>query len=256
MTAIWRPLRQELDKWREDGLRLPIWWRDDDAVAATPALDELARLSTQTGLPVHLAVIPHHAQADLGRKVAATPQVIPVVHGWAHVSHAPSGEKKAEFGAHRPIAQMATEADQGRARLSELFKDRLRHMFVPPWNRIADDLPLHLAKAGYQSVSTYLPRKARKAAPGLVQINTHLDPIDWKGTRGLIEPDRLIAHLVKLLEDRRRGITDASEPLGLLTHHLVHDTDVWVFMKQLIEELRAGPTEIWTHPAPGKDTLP
>ncbi|GIT87619.1 hypothetical protein ROBYS_26350 [Roseobacter sp. OBYS 0001] len=33
------------------------------------------------------------------------------------------------------------------------------------------------------------------------------------------------------------GQSDASEPLGYLTHHLVHTADVWDFTQQFVSEL-------------------
>jgi hypothetical protein len=45
MTTDWTPLRKELAIWRAEGLTLPLWWRDDDAVTATAALDRLVALS-------------------------------------------------------------------------------------------------------------------------------------------------------------------------------------------------------------------
>ena len=108
----WRPLEAELDLISPDD-PLPLWWRDDDAIASTPALDRLIAQSGAVGLPVHLAVIPAHADRSLATRLSETACLIPVVHGWAHANHAPAGQKKAEFGAHRPIEQMQREAAMG-----------------------------------------------------------------------------------------------------------------------------------------------
>ena len=51
----------ELARWRAEGLSLPIWWRDDDAIAPTPALERLLALAEQFEAPLHLAVIPEPA---------------------------------------------------------------------------------------------------------------------------------------------------------------------------------------------------
>lgn len=88
------------------------------------------------------------------------------------------------------------------------------------------------------------------AAPGLSQINTHLDPIDWRGSRGLADPDMLISQTVALLRDRREGRADADEPFGVLTHHLVHDQRIWDFTEHLLSQLLDGPVRIWTAPMP------
>lgn len=256
MTEDWTPLDRELDAWDKAGMTLPLWWRDDDAVADTPALRQLDALSTETGLPVHLAVIPAGADAALGALVAAHTHLIPLVHGRAHENHAPEGQKKAEFGPHRPPAEMKADIAWGLSRLSDLFGPRLRPVFVPPWNRIAPELVAGLAGLGFAALSAFAPRKTALAAPGLARINTHLDPIDWRGTRSLVAPDRLIAQMALQLADRRSGYADNDEPYGLLTHHLAHDGAIWDFTARLLSRLRNGPTRAWSFDdlPPAKDT--
>ncbi|MEH6646485.1 polysaccharide deacetylase family protein [Sulfitobacter sp.] len=238
MEIDWTPLTVELALWRRAGLALPVWWRDDDAVAATPALERLSSLSKETGLPVHLAVIPHMAESSLVRALADNPSLIPVIHGWRHLSHAPTGQKNAEFG--HPRTDAEDELRHAIARLKEQFGPHLLPLFVPPWNRIEPSLLPVLADAGYVGVSTYGPRKAAFAATDLVQINTHIDPIFWSGHRGLVPPEKLLTDLVTTLIDRREGRADATEPLGLLTHHLVHTDDVWDFSRDVMLALLDG----------------
>lgn len=248
MTPDWRPLQEELALWQAQGLTLPLWWRDDDAITHTPQLEMLVDLSGTVGLPVHLAVIPRDADAALVDYVADRPAFIPVVHGWAHQNHAPADEKKSEFRLHRPMEQIAQDAGNGLSRLYHLFGDRLRPMFVPPWNRIAPEVAADLSALGYRVLSTATPRGTPLAAPNLAQVNTHLDPIDWRGSRGLITPDILISQTVTLLRDRRKGHTDKAEPFGVLTHHLVHDAEIWAFTRDLLLRFLDGPTDIWTAP--------
>ena len=243
----WTSLDHELALWRDRGLALPLWWRDDDAIAPTPQLDRLIALSEQLALPVHLAIIPKDATEALVQRCAQTGHIVPVVHGWRHKSHAPATEKKAEFGAHRPLADLIAEVEHGLARLNQLFPDTLAPIFVPPWNRITPDLAPELARLGYGALSTFTPRRSREAAPGVEQINTHLDPIDWKGSRSLVAPDRLIAQVARDLQDRRTGATDNTEPYGVLTHHLVHDDAIWRFTQTLIARLLNGPAQAWTY---------
>ncbi len=245
MTPDWTPLDQELDLWQTQGLTLPLWWRDDDAIAPTPQLDRLIALSDRLGLPVHLAIIPSTATIDLASGLAQT-CFVPVVHGWAHISHAPPSEKKAEFGAHRPTDDVIEDAKQGLAALHALFSEQTAPMFVPPWNRIAPSVVAGLPEIGFSALSTFTPRKSRFTAPGLEQINTHLDPIHWKGDRSLVPTQRLIQQTADDLKHRRTGQTDNSEPYGILTHHLVHDEAIWSFTDALITRLLAGPATAWT----------
>lgn len=232
----WNALRQEVTEWQALNLRLPLWWRDDDAIAPTPQLERLLRLSQDAHVPVHLAVIPAKATPELAEYMRAQSEHLkPIVHGWAHDNHAMRGEKRSEFGTERLGA--ASDAARGLARLRGMFGAHLEPVFVPPWNRIHPVLVGKLPDLGYQAISTFTPRTAKLAAPGLEQINTHLDPVDWHGTRGLAEMEGLIAHICTLLQDRRFGRTDASEPLGLLTHHLIHGEDVWTFCAKLLATL-------------------
>lgn len=240
----WNPLDQELARWNADGLSLPLWWRDDDAIEPTPALNRLSALSDATGLPVHLAVIPANATQALADDLSET--MIPVVHGWAHQNNAPADQKKAEFGAHRPVSTMQAQAQDAHSRLRDLFGSRLQPMFVPPWNRIAPDMVAALPEAGFTMLSTYTPRKQAQAAPGLTQINTHLDPIDWRGTRSAVDTDQLIAQLTTQLADRREGRADTAEPYGILTHHLVHDDAIWDITAAILDRLLSGPARPWT----------
>lgn len=253
MIPDWTPLDAELDLWASEGLALPLWWRDDDAVAPSPGLERLARLSEALGLAVHLAVIPARAGPELAEFVQNRPQIVPIVHGFAHHNHAPGTEKKAEFGAHRPAEAALDDARAGLDRLRDMFGSRLRPVFVPPWNRISPALVERLAQLGYHTLSTYKPRKTRLAAPGLEQVNTHLDPIHWRGSRSLVPAAELVAQVTGDLRDRRTGRTDNCEPYGILTHHLVHDEPIWHFTESLIKRLLAGPARAWVHPA-DKDT--
>ena len=244
----WSPLDVEFKAWRDAQITLPIWWRDDDAIEPTPALERLTTLSRDIEIPVHIAVIPKFATpalAALDAFAGATPTLIPLPHGFAHENHATAGNKKAEFGPDRAIPAASQDIKTAFTTLKSLFGDALVPMFVPPWNRIAPALFPVLAAAGYTALSTFTPRRAAYAAPNITQINTHLDPIAWHAGRSLASPETLIAQLVQDLQDRRFGRTDNTEPYGLLTHHLVHDEKIWNFTATLLGRLRNGPTTIY-----------
>lgn len=238
MADDWSAVKQELAIWRREGLDLPIWWRDDDAVTQTPALKRLQALAASLALPVHIAVIPKFADDTLVQACQSHPELIPIVHGWAHKNHAPQGDKKAEFGHAR--AALAQDAAAGLARLRTLFGGDLCAVFVPPWNRIDPVLTRQLATLGYAGLSTYTPRADRFAAEGLVQINTHMDPIHWRAGGGLVPAQQQISGLLQLLQDRRMGLSDPREPLGFLTHHLVHDPAIWRFTETCLSLLLEG----------------
>jgi hypothetical protein len=47
----------------------------------------------------------------------------------------------------------------------------------------------------------------------------------------------MIALLARAIEARLEGRADPDEPLGLLTHHLVHDEAVWHLCESLVARL-------------------
>jgi len=235
----WSPVDQALDRAREHGCSIRFWWRDDDAVADTPQLERLLALSRQAQAGIALAVIPHGFEPALGERLRNEEAAFALVHGWSHVSHAPTDEKKAEFGAHRPLEAMAAEAEQALHVLRKKLGHKLLPVFVPPWNRIAPELVQHLPHSGFQALSTFNERKAAYPVEGLLQVNTHVDPIDWHGTRSLADQALIIASLAAAIERRTAGEADRDEPIGLLTHHLVHDDVIWSFCEALMMHLRA-----------------
>ncbi|MEM6889503.1 MAG: polysaccharide deacetylase [Pseudomonadota bacterium] len=234
MTPEWQNLRAELAAWRAAGQHPSVWWRDDDAVEPSHALDRLERLSEAFEVPIYLAVIPRQAGPAIAERVASAHKtLVPVVHGWAHANHAPDGCKKAEFGHPRRDAEADLHA--GLKKLRGLFGARLLPLFVPPWNRFDLSLSTPLARLGYCGISAFGTEPREEALPFL---NTHIDPIDWHGTRSLASPDLLLASLVELLQERRALCSNA--PIGLLTHHLVQDEAIWSFAQTVFSELLEG----------------
>jgi predicted glycosyltransferase len=234
----WTPLDDGLREAAELGRTIRFWWRDDDATAASRALSRLLGLSRSHDAPVALAVIPGKIETSLGEALSDAPAAAALVHGLRHANHAPGGEKKAEFGPHRPRTLMAKEAADALRVGAAYLGPRLLPVFVPPWNRVDPGLLPHLRQAGYRAISTFRDRDRAEPEPGLVQVNTHLDPIDWRGSRSLADPAALVRELASLVARRLRDPCDAGEPIGLLTHHLAHDESVWSFCEALMERLR------------------
>ena len=237
-------LRAELDCWAAAGRIANFWWRDDDAVTASPALDRL--LAAAGNIPLALAVVPMQAEPALARAIdAAGAEVTVLQHGLAHRNRAAPTAKKAEFTADRGAGDMLSEVRVGHDRLAAMFGDRFAPVFVPPWNRCPPALVARLPEAGHRLFSTYGPRPARQAAPALVQVNTHADPIDWRGSRGFVGLGRLGEMLAAHLVARRQGEVDAAEPTGLLTHHLDHGPEDMAAIGRLAEEIARHPAARW-----------
>lgn len=238
-TFDWSPLGQALSRAKNRGYPVRIWWRDDDAVADTPALDRLLSLSRRAHAGIALAVIPERLEATLAERLRTEEQAVALVHGWSHVNQAPTGAKKAEFGNHRPLEVMAREAAQALLHAKERLGGKLLPVFVPPWNRVSSRLLPELTHAGFSGISTFTDRRTAYPVQGLLQINTHVDPIDWHGTRSLLDPAVIIANLTGAIERRLTGDADPEEPIGFLTHHLVHDDVIWAFCEALMIHLAA-----------------
>lgn len=229
----WSPLDRALERARDSACPVTFWWRDDDAVAETPQLDRLLNLANRFDAGIALACVPMGIEASLVERLAGEARAFALVHGISHANHAPEGEKKAEFGAHRSLEALEAEAAEGLERARTRLGAKLLPVFVPPWNRIAPGLIPSLPSLGYAGLSTVKDRVAG-TPKGLTVVNTHVDPIDWHGTRSLCDQEGLIRSLADAVERRLSGHADPGEPIGFLTHHLVHDERVWIFCETLL----------------------
>lgn len=245
MTDCWQALDEELAAWHEAGREASFWLRDDDAVADTPALRRLIEIGDRTGAPIALAVIPKDAGEDLAHAVAASDGVWVMQHGWCHANHATPSEKKFELGDHRPTQVVGEELQRGDERLSGLFGGRYAKVLAPPWNRIGPNVAAHLGLWGYAGLSVFGPRTRSLRPNGVRCANTHIDIIDWKGTRGFRGDEAVVGQALEHLQARRSGEVDPGEPSGLITHHLVHDDDCWAFIERFIDRTRQSPSVRW-----------
>jgi hypothetical protein len=224
----------ELDRCADAGQHVAFWLRDDDAVTVTSALDRLVELAGQWGVPVVLAVIPMLAEPELAVRLGKLSLTRVASHGFAHRNHAPAGEKKQELGGHRPAATVLDELAIGLERLEALFPGQVVPMLVPPWNRIAAELLPGLPGLGLRYLSTFGQDSPHKPVPKLVQVDCQLDIIDWRTRRS--HPHEVLAGRLAALMRQRAG---APAPLGILSHHLVHDEAAWRFLADLFR-LTAG----------------
>ncbi|MGX7708179.1 glycosyltransferase [Methylobacterium sp. Gmos1] len=222
------PLTDALARAADEGRITTFWWRDDDATAHTPALDRLLALAARTGWPVALAAIPARAEPSLAARIADEPGVDLLVHGLAHADHAPPEAKKAEFGPHRALAALRSDAAEALGLAKIRLGPRLLPVLVPPWNRLAPDLPAVLPALGYRGVSAAHPLPP---VPGLAQAHAAVDPVAWRAGGGLADPEKIVARAARAVAE--------GGPVGLLTHHLVQDAATWAFCERLLDHLAA-----------------
>jgi hypothetical protein len=248
MMVKWPDLLAEFDRWEEAGKVATLWWRDDDAVAPTARLGRL--LSIASGVPVSLAVIPADAEQELAQwlthslRSAPKASVAVLQHGWRHLNHS-GGGKKSEFPVGRSRSEVASELAAGRVRLSDLFGTRAQPVLVPPWNRFDDSLLSLLARCGLTGISRARARSASSRALGIVEVNTQVDLVAWRGSRGFIGEDAALGGLVEHLRARRLRVVCADEPTGILTHHLVQDEATDAFLDRLIAVSLAHRAVLW-----------
>lgn len=232
-------LLRELGRWDAEGLTATIWWRDDDLQRPTPALEPLLAMAEATEWVPGLAIVPEGADmGGLAARLAGAGTEL-LVHGFAHQNHAANGEKKCEFPASRALDDKCGDARAALSALRDAFPELLLPCFVPPWNRIAPDLVEALPGCGFRGLSTFGPRQASSAVPGLRCVNTHSDVIDWRGTREFVGSGAVAAALAAHLEARRTGRADPAEPSGLLTHHLVMVGEDWRALEALMLEVKS-----------------
>jgi hypothetical protein len=119
-------------------------------------------------------------------------------------------------------------------------------VLVPPWNRVSSTgLVAALPGAGFCGLSRFGPRKRIDACAGLVQVNTHVDVIDWRGSRGFVGTQAALAQTLAHLQARRLANADPMEPTGLLTHHAVHDEATWVFIETFFAQTAGHGRAVW-----------
>lgn len=268
-TASWARLDQALTRLHAAGHQLSFWWRDDDAVGATPQLDQLLDLAQRYHLPLALAVVPGMAESSLVQRIdrAATdspegrPEIVILQHGWKHQNHAGPDAKKCEYPASRDPDICLAELSQGQARLKALFGSRFLPVVVPPWNRFASSLIPSLATHGFIGISGGPSGFPNSGGTPLRQAHTTIDPIDWARRRNPTSHGIGVRPLAAIVDDILIPLENALGPqipappfpqtappqipmppaLGILTHHLVHETALWSFLDQLFLRLSRHP---------------
>ncbi|NOT38865.1 MAG: hypothetical protein HOP13_00060 [Alphaproteobacteria bacterium] len=246
---IWDNVRRELDVWARERRTAQFWWRDDDAQDVSDKLSRMLAVAARFDVTIGLSVIPAKLKPRLAKALGREAHAQVLVHGFAHENYARRGQAKREFGGARGLDDIVVDLDRGMQLMRSDFGRRLLPVLVPPWNRIAPTAVAQLPALGYLGLSTWKPREAAHPVPKLVQVNTHLDVIDWRGGR-VVKDERLIAGLLlRKLRWRRERRERASEPLGLLTHHAYWDATKERIIANLLEATRGHPAAIWHTPA-------
>ncbi|WP_025897558.1 polysaccharide deacetylase family protein [Sneathiella glossodoripedis] len=231
MFGSWDALSAELDIWSKGRKKATFWWRDDDLNEPSLALERLLSLRQRLDLPLTLATIPDNVDPVLSDYIDGCELV---QHGVTHVSHAEKGEKKSEFPASRDLNEAKVQLLAGKARLEELFPNDFFAFFVPPWNRISAETLNLLPGLGFIGVSRFKSRQSACPFPAFAEVNTHIDPVNWRLDRSAYPEHVILSDIIQALKNRRLGKADILEPIGILTHHLMFDEPLWEITYKLL----------------------
>ena len=221
-------LRAELTLWAMQGRRPRLWWRDDDAVGDEPQLRRLLDLARSADVPVALAVIPQGMEPSLAPLLERARGVSVLQHGSDHLNDG-SPDRPTQFAPDRSVQEVAAVIRAGAERLADL-PGRLP-IYVPPWNRLEDNVLQALPLAGVDGLSAFGDYASEGA--GLMRCDSHVDVLRWRVAPRFGGAWRCFGRLRRALARRRRsGRWD--EPVGLLTHHRVHDEATWAFLEHLL----------------------
>ena len=215
-------LIHELGIWRRAWRPPVLWWRDDDCREPTWQLDRL--LHVRDGLPVTLAVIPDGNLAALAARLETLDGVAIAQHGVDHENRLPEGGPRSEFSEGMAQDCINAAVAAGRARLAAAGLAPL--CFVPPWNEASDRLIAAIRAAQYQTYSIGIYGAPRD---GLAHVGAQVDILRWKGAPRFRGRAKIFNALRRQLEARRKS-GKFEEPIGILTHHLVHDEAAWAFL--------------------------
>jgi len=235
----WDALDEELNAWQHRGQVPVLWWRDDDAVAPSAALDRLLTLARSHDLPLGLAVIPATVDRSLRALVDAERRVFVLQHGWDHANHGPPGGPAAELWDDRDPEEVLAQLSAGKRRLEDLFGDRFWPVLVPPNNYLGRPLvPIAKQICRYASIfGDWNPHR-------LPLRNVHCDLVDWR-MGGAVSSVNAVRSLVLALRLRRYRLIEAGSPIGILSHHQTHDGAVWSLLETLLERLIRHPNVLF-----------
>jgi hypothetical protein len=208
------------------GETVRFWWRDDDASASSPALDRLLALSSETCVPVGLAVIPGHLKPSLVDCLHGKNGIDVLVHGWLHKNHAPAEEPRSEYPRSRPVQEVREELPRSLAVLRDAFSTHTIPVFVPPWNRFPSEFEDQLAACGYRGLSSVLGNRPQpQGAQGLRRAHCDMNIVAAKDSVGRadIKGASLTAKRIRAGE---RG------PFGVVTHHGLFDDRSWTLCER------------------------
>jgi hypothetical protein len=267
-TAANDLLVHELDRWQANGLIAKFWWRDDDAQFDNDAFKRLTDLAGSESLPLVLAVSPMLMPDRFVARLNGLRDVSVAAHGYRHINHA-TAPLKGEFGPDRPLEVMRREIEELAGEFAVRFPDRGIAMFVPPWHGLDSRLISDLARVGFKVLSMFESRVSRGLGLAAAQLKTiglalprrsiklrrrsierldcSVSLLNYEGPNITGNP-RSLEKVLRALWARRLGFLPVEQPIGILTHHLLHDEDAWAYLSQILMVTARHPATRYLQP--------
>jgi predicted glycosyltransferase len=245
LESIWRrptwdDLRAELDRWAEMGRAATFWWRDDDVERPSPEFARMMALSQRFGVPLALAAISGTVEGTI--RPLLRPDTRILQHGHTHAPHVAPDGWTYEFSDDLPLDAIKETMRADRERLECLFDGHFLPVMVPPWNRLGRAVAAALPEAGLTGLTTF--RHRRFDVPGVREVNTHIDPINWRDGARFTGDGPALNGAIAHLRARRRGVRP-EEATGLMTHHLQMKEETWAFVERLFAATTGHPAVRW-----------
>ncbi len=257
----WQQLAELIKQVNEHNIQFAFWLRDDDTIHPTKQLERLFDICQTT--PIALAVIPAETVEELAQFLdhydpldRHHPRIQIAQHGWSHTNHAIAKQKKIEITLNRNLSIVKDELLEGFQKLEQLFKPRYTKGLVPPWNRIDMAILDQWRDHPYQWISCFQPNilnnhntiaKQHPASLSLARFDAHIDPIDWKNNRQYIGDEAVLGQFLNALVatinhkssnlnyQYPKHIPAQTISIGILTHHLVQNSDCDYCIQKLLQ---------------------
>jgi len=236
MNSSFAQLKSALAERQRQTAPLRLFFRDDDVDEDEAALRRLLQLFLRRGTPINLGVIPGRLTAAGGELLAQSVSAAPALlelnqHGWRHLNHEREG-RKCEFGPSRTYAEQSADIARGQARMTEVFGPHWFPVFIPPWNRCAEDTYRALDQLGFRALSAKQGNSV-VTGYGFKEISITLDLYRWRGGACLKSSEEIVDDLIAQLS--------RPQTIGVMLHHKVMDERAFSFLGSLLDTLASRP---------------
>src|SRR5215468_1865296 len=236
MNSSLAQLKSALAERQQQASPLRLFFRDDDVDEDEATLRRLLRLFLRRGAPLNLGVIPGRLTAAgaelLAQSLNAAPASLELnQHGWRHLNHEREG-RKCEFGPGRTYAEQLADIARGQARMTGAFGPRWFPVFIPPWNRCAEDTYRAIDQLGFRALSA---KRGNSVVTGyrFKEISITLDLYRWRGGARLKPSEEIFEDLIVQIP--------REQTIGVMLHHKLMDERAFSFLGALLDTLASYP---------------